>query len=362
MELDDRPIAPTSFPWTRVGLALGTLFAVVFAVIDDDDAPPTPTPPPTVVDVSRARDELVVDKPTAVRSAFAPVDAPWPPGVRATGTSSGGGGRVADGASSLSPSEAERFFEDALAQCSPTRLAMGKAVAFVCESARDESRAMMVPHAERGTWLRTSRTSFRVPPPPLVPDRPRLSASDDASCGWTMRFVALPPEARVVGSGGSNDSGHCVFDVPGLPALAWSRMLGNVFRAGTSVQKRRLDDGELTRWTAEGWDGGWWRIDVLSSSVHAQAPADEQHARVELSRWAPGEEAWAPPHSFERKRAALESCWEPCSLALRSPAQELGPDVRAQIKAGDVLDRCLFECRGTQQAPAVLEPAARAFR
>jgi hypothetical protein len=175
-----------------------------------------------------------------------------------------------------------------------------------------------------------------------------------------MRFVALPPGAIVSSSGGSTDSGHCTFEVEGLPALTWSRMLSNVFRAGTSVQKRQLDDGAITRWTAEGWDGGWWRIDVLSASAQAQAAI--QHARVELTRWAPGETPWIPPFPFEKKLDALESCWEPCSLALRSPAKELGPDTRAQMKADDVIDRCLYECRGTVEAPAILEPAARAFR
>lgn len=177
-----------------------------------------------------------------------------------------------------------------------------------------------------------------------------------------MRFVALPPGARLLGHGGSNDSGHCSFEVDGLPATTWSTMLHNLFRPGTAVHKRQLDDGELTRWTAEGWDGGWWRVDVVSASANAQRPAREQRARVELWRWTPGEKAWVPPVILEQKIKALEGCWEPCSLALRSPARELGPDVRAQMKAGDIIDRCLFECRGTEQAPAVLEPAARAFR
>lgn len=335
-----------------MGLVLGTAFAALFAVLAKED--PAPVAAPVVAA------PVVVDAAAPVPSpAFAPVDAPWPPNTtRATGQSTHGASRSASGQVSMSTLALEDFYEVALASCSPTTIMAGKAVSLFCETASDESRALIVEGTSAATsWLQTSRTKFELP----HPTRSLVDSSLGGSCGWTMRFVALPVGARVSGSGGSTESGHCTFDVDGLPALTWSTMLHNLFRPGTAVHKRQLDDGELTRWTAEGWDGGWWRVDVVSASALAQAPVDEQLARVELTRWAPGERTWVPPIRLDEKIAALERCWEPCSLALRSPARELGPDVRAQMTAGDVIDRCLYECRGTEQAPAVLEPAARAF-
>jgi hypothetical protein len=357
---DDRPIATTSFPWMRTGLALGTSFAALFAALANDEPPP----PVAVVDVDVAP-IVVIDPPPAVSAKpYAPVDVPWPPGERrSSGSSRGNGRQIEVGDSPLSVPAADRFFEEALASCAPSRLIVGKSIALFCESASEESRALIVardppePGDSSGlfdTWLRTSRMKYSAP-------GAAVNEVGMHSCGATMRFVALPPGARVSSHGGSNDSGHCTFDVDGLPAVTWSTMLHNMFRPGTAVHKRQLDDGVITRWTAEAWDGGWWRVDVVSASANAQAPANEQRARVELARWTPGEQPWTPPMRLADKIAALETCWEPCSLALRSPARELGPDMRAQMKAGDVIDRCLYECRGTEQAPAVLEPAARAF-
>jgi hypothetical protein len=342
----------------RTGLALGAAFAALFAAFAKHE----PSQPLTAAVVVAAPVVAVEPPPPVASSAFAPVDVPWPPGERQSSGSSRGNGRHAEvGDSPLSVAAATRFFEGALASCAPTRTIVGESIALFCETASDESRALIVARdpSAAGTWLRTSRTKFTTPA-----SGPRRAAMNDVgmeSCGSTMRFVALPAGARVSSHGGSNDSGHCTFDVDGLPAVTWSTMLHNMFRPGTSVHKRQLDDGVLTRWTAEAWDGGWWRVDVVSASANAQAPTSEQRARVELTRWTPGEQPWTPPIRLEDKIAALEKCWEPCSLALRSPARELGPDVRAQMKAGDVIDRCLYECRGTEQAPAVLEPAARAF-
>lgn len=350
---DHRPVATTSFPWTRLGLVLGTAFAALFAAIAKDD------PPPPVVAPVAVEAPVVVDIPApAPVPAFAPVDAPWPPDAHVQGRSRHNASHSETGTASMSVAALEDFYEIALASCAPTTVMTGKATSLFCETASDESRATIVEGTTSTTsWLQTSRTKFELPRP-----TGSLDSSLGGSCGWTMRFVALPPGARVSGSGGSTESGHCSFEVDGLPSLAWSTMLHNVFRPGTAVHKRQLDDGEVTRWTGEGWDGGWWRVDVVSASANAQAPADQQHALVELTRWAPGERAWVPPMHLEEKIEALEGCWEPCSLALRSPARELGPDMRAQMKAGDIIDRCLYECRGTEQAPAVLEPAARAFR
>ena len=374
-----RPVSTAFFPWARTGLLVGVVFSGGVATVW--------TLARTTAEVTTTvaeRAPLVIVEPDAnvpaarPVSAFAPIDVPWPDEKPASSSSSssttnGAGQIVRAGDSSLVRDEADTFFERALAPCAPTRTLIGKSVTWTCESAREESRAHIVPRTTGdvdGTWLRTSRTTFALPSDEIVP-------AAQPSCSAALRFVALPEGATLPDVLGTSTEGTCAFDVEGRPVRAWSTMLRNIFRPGTGVMKRALDDGTVTRWTAEAWDGdAWWRLDVVGASGGIA-----NSARVHVQRWAPDAVAWVPPVLVDQKLDALEGCWEPCALALRTRADRDGANPpgtqsavvggRQSTRAADAspgvkhelgpeLDRCLYECKGTEQAPARTEPTGAA--
>lgn len=359
-----RPVSTAFFPWARVGLLVGVVFSGGVATVWTLAARTTRTAEATTtVAMPAEREPHAIVEPEAnvpaarPVSAFAPIDVPWPDDAKAasstSSTTNGAGQTLRTGDSSLVRDEADTFFERALAPCAPTRTLIGKSVTWTCESAREESRAHIVPRARTttdadGTWLRTSRTTFALPSETIVP-------AEQPSCSAALRFVALPEGATLPDVVGTSTEGTCAFDVEGRPVRAWSTMLRSIFRPGTGVMKRALDDGTVTRWTAEAWDGdAWWRLDVVSASGTANS------ARVHVQRWAPDAVAWVPPVFVDQKLAALEGCWEPCALALRTRAD--GRDAAARHELGAALDRCLYECKGTEQAPARTEPTERRAR
>jgi hypothetical protein len=351
----------STFPWARAGLLAGTVIAIVGALLMSrrDDAGPVVTPPiapvvaPIVVPViapvpvavpvaaPAAAPVAVASEPTIDVGRFG--DVPWPPGVRhETSSSRSIAERMEAGDSPLRSDAAERFFADALAPCAPHRVALDKSVSLVCENAREERRAMIVQRAARegedeGTWLRTSRAQFEAPHKPALHDDARQD-----SCGSTLGYVALPPGARVSSSGGTDDSGHCTFDINGDPGRTFTLMAENMFRKSTVVDVRELTSDRIVRRTAEGWDEGWWRMDVVS------AVDQRDVSRVTLTRWAPGVVNW-------RLTGEGMSDLIPCMAACMG---EGAPDKEPEytgVACKERRDRCVSGYQKGRHPPAVVE-------